>query len=76
MYEHRCANIGADSCRDVFRAETMTALLKMVAEHATQRHNVKAPTTTLMSYVARMAKQVRPGSTGQPGITGYAGRRT
>jgi predicted small metal-binding protein len=58
VYEHRCANIGADSCRGVFRAETMTALLKMVADHATQRHNVKAPTTTLMSYVARMAKQV------------------
>ena len=58
MYEHRCTNVGAASCKGVFRAETMDALLELVAEHARRDHNVKAPTATIMSYVAKMAKRV------------------
>ncbi|MGH2688828.1 MAG: DUF1059 domain-containing protein [Actinomycetota bacterium] len=58
MYEHRCTNVGAVSCRGVFRAETMEALLALVAEHARREHNVQAPTATIMGYVAKMAKRV------------------
>jgi predicted small metal-binding protein len=59
MYEHRCTNVGAASCKGVFRAETMEALLEMVADHARREHKVRTPTATLMGYVAKMAKKVQ-----------------
>lgn len=58
MYEHRCTNVGAASCKGVFRAETMDALLELVAEHTRRDHNVKASTATIMNYVAKLAKKV------------------
>ena len=58
MYEHRCANIGAFTCKAVFRADSMDELLKVVADHARTKHEVRTPTATIMNYVAKMATKV------------------
>lgn len=55
MFEHRCSNVGAFPCKGHFKADSMDDLLRKVAEHLQDRHEVKAPTKTIMNYVAKMA---------------------
>ena len=59
MPEHRCSNVGAFTCNGHFKAETKDELMRQVARHLREEHNVKTPTQTLMNYVAKMATKTK-----------------
>ncbi|MGH7425642.1 MAG: DUF1059 domain-containing protein, partial [Candidatus Methylomirabilales bacterium] len=48
MFEHRCSNVGADSCNGRFTAGTEDELLRKVADHLREKHAVKTPSQTIM----------------------------
>ncbi|CAN5837290.1 hypothetical protein BH23ACT12_BH23ACT12_16000 [soil metagenome] len=51
--EFKCADIGADTCTKHFVAETHAELMEQVSEHLKVVHQVKTPTQTLMTYIAK-----------------------
>lgn len=51
--EFRCADIGADTCRQQFTAPTLEDLMEEIAEHLRTVHRVRTPTQTLMTYIAK-----------------------
>lgn len=57
MFEHRCSNVGADSCNGRFTAGTEDELLRKVADHLREKHAVKTPSQTIMNYIAKMASK-------------------
>ncbi len=58
MLEHSCARAGAFGCGYKVKAETEDELVKLVAEHAMKKHDVKVVTDTIANYVRAMAKEV------------------
>lgn len=54
--EFRCSDIGADTCTGHFVAATWEELRDEVAEHLVKVHRVKAPTRTLLTYIAKKVK--------------------
>jgi len=54
--EFRCADIGADTCRRHFVADSWDELMSQVAEHLSSVHMVRTPTQTLMTYIAKKVK--------------------
>lgn len=54
--EFKCADIGADTCREHFVAGTCEELMDQVAEHLRTVHRVRTPTQTLMTYIAKKVK--------------------
>lgn len=53
--EVRCADVGADTCKARFTAETREELVRQVAKHLREVHNVSTPTQTFMTYYLKHA---------------------
>ncbi|HEX2179133.1 MAG TPA: DUF1059 domain-containing protein [Actinomycetota bacterium] len=54
--EFRCSDIGADTCKKHFVAQTWEELMDQVADHLRIVHRVRTPTQTLMTYIAKKVK--------------------
>jgi predicted small metal-binding protein len=54
--EFKCSDIGADTCKKHFVAQTWEELMGQVADHLRIVHRVKTPTQTLMTYIAKKVK--------------------
>ncbi|MBW3591721.1 MAG: DUF1059 domain-containing protein [Actinobacteria bacterium] len=53
--EVRCADVGADTCNARFTAETQEELVRQLARHLREAHNVPTPTQTFMTYYLKQA---------------------
>jgi len=51
-----CADVGADACQRQFKAETKEELVRQVARHLKEVHDVKTPTQTFITLYAQHAK--------------------
>jgi predicted small metal-binding protein len=52
MPQFRCVDIGAD-CSGQFAASTQQDLLRQVSDHLSKSHNIKIPSQTILSYIAK-----------------------
>ena len=50
--EFRCADVGADTCKAIFIAESWPELMQLVSNHLIEVHRVSTPTQTLMQFIA------------------------